>query len=57
MSCTPNETTAPNFLTHFQAVEDLRQVGKVRYPLEEIRNYSGSTKNVDTTIFSLSYSF
>ena len=36
MSCTPNDPTAPNFLTHFQAVEDPRQQGKVLYPLEEI---------------------
>ena len=36
MSCTPNDSTAPAFLTHFQAVEDPRQVGKVLYPLEEI---------------------
>ena len=25
MSCTPNDSTAPAFLTHFQAVEDPRQ--------------------------------
>ena len=36
MSCTPNDPTAPNFLTHFQAVEDPRQQGKVLYPPEEI---------------------
>ena len=36
MSCTPNDSTAPNFLTHFQTVEDPRQQGKVLYPLEEI---------------------
>ena len=36
MSCTPNDPTAPAFLTHFQAVEDPRQEGKVLYPLEEI---------------------
>ena len=36
MSCTPNDSTAPAFLTHFQAVEDPRQEGKVLYPLEEI---------------------
>ena len=36
MSCTPNDPTAPAFLTHFQAVEDPRQQGKVLYPLEEI---------------------
>ena len=36
MSCTPNDSTAPAFLTHFQAVEDPRQDGKVLYPLEEI---------------------
>ena len=36
MSCTPNDPTAPNFLTHFQAVEDPHQEGKVLYPLEEI---------------------
>ena len=36
MSCTPKDPTAPDFLTHFQAVEDPRQVGKVLYPLEEI---------------------
>ena len=29
MSCTPNDSTAPAFLTHFQAVEDPRQEGKV----------------------------
>ena len=33
---TPNDPTAPAFLTHFQAVEDPRQQGKVLYPLEEI---------------------
>ena len=36
MSCTPNDSTAPAFLTHFQAVEDPHQEGKVLYPLEEI---------------------
>ena len=36
MSCTPNDPTAPAFLTHFQAVGDPRQQGKVLYPLEEI---------------------
>ena len=36
MSCTPNDFTAPAFLTHFQSVEDPRQQGKVLYPLEEI---------------------
>ena len=36
MSCTPNDPTAPAFLTHFQAVQDPRQVGKILYPLEEI---------------------
>ena len=36
MSCTPNDSTAPAFLTHFQAVEDPYQEGKVLYPLEEI---------------------
>ena len=36
MSCTPNDPTAPAFLTHFQAVEDPHQEGKVLYPLEEI---------------------
>ena len=36
MSCTPNDPTAPAFLTHFQVVEDPRQQGKVRYPLDEI---------------------
>ena len=36
MSCTPNDPTAPAFLTHFQAVEDPRQVGKILYPLDEI---------------------
>ena len=36
MSCTPNDPTAPAFLTHFQAVGDPRQEGKVLYPLEEI---------------------
>ena len=36
MSCTPNDPTAPSFLTHFQAVEDPHQEGKVLYPLEEI---------------------
>ena len=36
MSCTPNDSTAPAFLTHFQAVEDPRQEGKVLYSLEEI---------------------
>ena len=36
MSCTPKDPTAPDFLTHFQAVEDPCQVGKVLYPLEEI---------------------
>ena len=35
MSCTPNDSTAPAFLTHFQSVEDPRQQGKVLYPLEE----------------------
>ena len=35
-SCTPNDSTAPAFLTHFQAVEDPRQEGEVLYPLEEI---------------------
>ena len=33
MSCTPNDSTASAFLTHFQAVEDPRQEGKVLYPL------------------------
>ena len=36
MSCTPNDPTAPAFLSHFQSVEDPRQQGKVLYPLEEI---------------------
>ena len=36
MSCTPNDPTAPAFLTHFQAVADPRQVGKILYPLDEI---------------------
>ena len=36
MFCTPNDSTAPAFLTHFQSVEDPRQQGKVLYPLEEI---------------------
>ena len=36
MSCTPNDPTAPAFLTHFQAIEDPRQVGKILYPLDEI---------------------
>ena len=36
LSCTPNDPTAPNFLTHFQAVEDPRQVKKVIYPLDEV---------------------
>ena len=36
MSCTLKGPTAPNFLTHFQAVEDPRQEGKVLYPLDEI---------------------
>ena len=36
MSCTPNGPTALNFLTHFQAVEGPRQLGKVFNPLEEI---------------------
>ena len=36
MSCTPNDSTAAAFLTHFQSVEDPRQQGKVLYPLEEI---------------------
>ena len=36
MSCTPNDPTAPAFLTHFQAVGDPRQEGKVLYPPEEI---------------------
>ena len=36
MSCTPNDSTAPAFLTHFQSVEDPRQQGKVLYPLDEI---------------------
>ena len=36
MSCTPNDPTAPAFLTHFQSVEDPRQQGKILYPLEEI---------------------
>ena len=36
MSCTPNDSTAPAFLTHFESVEDPRQQGKVLYPLEEI---------------------
>ena len=36
MSCTPNDPTAPAFLTRFQSVEDPRQQGKVLYPLEEI---------------------
>ena len=36
MSCTPSDPTAPAFLTHFQAVEDPHQEGKVLYPLEEI---------------------
>ena len=31
MSCTPNDPTALAFLTHFQAVEDPRQEGKVLY--------------------------
>ena len=36
MSCTPNDPTAPAFLTHFQTVGDPRQEGKVLNPLEEI---------------------
>lgn len=36
MSSTPQTTTAPNFLTHFQAVEDPRQDAKISYPLDEI---------------------
>ena len=36
MSCTPNDPTAPAFLTHFQSVADPRQQGKVLYPLDEI---------------------
>ena len=36
MSCTPKDPTAPDFLTHFQAVEDPRQERKVIYPLDEI---------------------
>ena len=36
MSCTPKDPTFVNFLTHFQVVEDPRQVGKVIYPLDEI---------------------
>ena len=36
MSCTPKDPTALNFLTHFQAVKDPRQEGKVLFPLEEI---------------------
>ena len=36
MSCTPNDPTASAFLTHFQAIEDPRQVGKILYPLDEI---------------------
>ena len=36
MSCTTRGPTALNYLTHFQAVEDPRQEGKVLYPLEEI---------------------
>ena len=36
MFCTPKNPTALDFLTHFQAVEDPRQEGKILYPLEEI---------------------
>ena len=36
MFCTPNGPTALDFLTHFQAVEDPRQKGKILYPLKEI---------------------
>ena len=36
MSCTPKEPTAPDFLTHFQAVGDPRRDAKVFYPLDEI---------------------
>ena len=36
LPCTPNDSTAPAFLTHFKSVEDPRQQGKVLYPLEEI---------------------
>ena len=36
MSCTPKDPTAPDFLTHFQAVEGPRQEAKVIYPLDEI---------------------
>ena len=43
MSCTPNDSTAPAFLTHFQSVEEPRQQGKVLYPLEEIFS-SGSVR-------------
>ena len=36
MSCTLKDSTALDFLTHFQAIEDPRQEGKILYPLEEI---------------------
>ena len=36
MSITPKKPAAPDFLTHFQAVEDPRQEAKVSYPLDEI---------------------
>ena len=36
MFCTLEGPTALDFLTHFQAIEDPRQEGKILYPLEEI---------------------
>ena len=36
MACTPNDLTACDFLTHFQAVADLRLRAKVIYSLDEI---------------------
>ncbi|WP_419906276.1 ISAs1 family transposase [Hoeflea sp.] len=36
MSRTPEDSHTPDFLTHFQAIEDPRQEAKVSYPLDEI---------------------
>ena len=36
MSHTRKDRTTPDFLTHFEAVEDPRQAAKVAYPLDEV---------------------
>ena len=36
MAHTRKDRTTPDFLTHFEAVEDPRQAAKVAYPLDEV---------------------